>query len=149
AWSKRMTEIGYMTQSQFASEENKMLQTELALSQSRIAHKNLINYTAQRTLIELQSQIDSAKAVLRSQQSRVDHDRESLARYQQQVEHCTIRAPHDGFLIYANDDDDEERIELGTTVREHQDLFFLPDLTQMEVRAEVHESVVDRVEPGQ
>jgi len=64
------------------------------------------------------------------------------------VEKCTIRAPHDGFLIYANEDEDDVRIELGTTVRENQDLFFLPDLTKMLVRTTLHETIVQRVQAG-
>ena len=64
------------------------------------------------------------------------------------MELCTVRAPHDGFLIYANDDDDDTRIEEGATVRQRQDLFYLPDLTQMEVVTTFHESIVRRIKDG-
>ncbi len=80
-------------------------------------------------------------------ETRVKRDHEQLAEYQEQVDHCTIRAPHAGFLIYANEDDDA-MIELGTVVREDQDLFYLPDLSQMEVKVQLHETVVNRVETG-
>lgn len=146
-WSEQMAKIGYLTRSQLTTERNKMLQMEIALTKANLAHKNLVDYTSEKRLIQLQSQIDSAETVLRYRQSRVDRDREDLARYRQQVEYCTIRAPHDGYLIYAKEDD--VLVELGATVRQNQDLFYLPDLQQMEVRAQLHESVVSRVRPGQ
>ena len=34
------------------------------------------------------------------------------------------------------------------TVRQRQQLFFLPDLSQMEVVAMIHESIVDQVSPS-
>lgn len=147
SWSEQMAKIGYMTQSQLGSEQNMMLQTEIALNKAKLAHKNLVTYTSEKRLIDLQSQIDSGESVLRFRQTRVDRDREDLKRYQQQVDFCTIRAPHDGYLIYSKDDD--RLIEPGATVRERQNLFYLPDLQAMEVRAKLHESVVTRVRPGQ
>ena len=49
------------------------------------------------------------------------------------MELCTIRAPHDGFVIYANDQRRDIRIEEGMYVRQKQDLMYLPDLNEMEV----------------
>jgi HlyD family secretion protein len=80
--------------------------------------------------------------------SRLRNNEKQLANYREQVERCTIRAPHDGFLIYANEDDDDTRVELGSTVRQRQDLFFLPDLGRMEIRTTLNETMVRRVEPG-
>ena len=47
-----------------------------------------------------------------------------------QVENCTIRAPHDGFVIYANNSNREIYIEPGMPVRQRQQLFYLPDLNR-------------------
>jgi HlyD family secretion protein len=66
-----------------------------------------------------------------------------------QVERCTIRAPHDGFVIYANEEMKNVVIEPGTAVRQRQRLFYLPDLSKMEVAALLHESVVKEVGVGQ
>ena len=67
---------------------------------------------------------------------------------EKQVENCTIRAPYYGFVIYANNADRRVFIEPGMTVRQRQQLFFLPDLSQMEVVAMIHESIVDQVSPS-
>ena len=39
-------------------------------------------------------------------------------------------------------------IEPGMPVRQRQQLFYLPDLNDMEVVAMLHESIVDQVNPG-
>jgi len=65
-----------------------------------------------------------------------------------QVERCTIRAPHDGFVIYAKDERRNIQIEPGMSVRQRQDLMYLPDLRQMEVVTSLHESIVKAVEKG-
>jgi len=69
--------------------------------------------------------------------------------YKQQVEACTIKAPHDGFLIYyVYPRWPDYRIKEGTIVLRTQKLFYLPDLGQMEVTATLHETVVKDVHPG-
>ena len=66
------------------------------------------------------------------------------------VDLCTVRAPHDGFVIYvpARYWSNDAPIEAGSRVRQGQDLFYLPDLAKMRVAAMIHESLVTRVQPG-
>ena len=79
-------------------------------------------------------------------QRRAKSDR--LEKLEKQVELCTIRAPHDGFVIYANDERRDIRIETGMWVRQKQDLLYLPDLTDMEVVTSLHESILREVARG-
>ena len=79
---------------------------------------------------------------------RLRHEEERLARFLLQVDRCTIRAPHDGLLIYADKPGRPARIMLGAPVWQRQKLFFLPDLSRIEVHVLLHETVVDRVRPG-
>ena len=90
----------------------------------------------------------AAETTLNYQTLRLARHRERLALLEKQVEHCTIRAPHDGFVIYANNADRQVFIEPGMSVRQRQQLFFLPDLSQMEVVAMIHESIVEQVNPS-
>lgn len=82
------------------------------------------------------------------EQQKLQRSLERQALLERQVARCTIRAPHDGFVIYANDSDRDVSIEPGISVRQKQDLFFLPDLNRMEVVAMIHESVVSDVAAG-
>ena len=90
----------------------------------------------------------SADLTLGYQTLRLARNRARYALLEKQVEHCTIRAPHDGFVIYANNADRQVFIEPGMSVRQRQQLFFLPDLSQMEVVADLHESIVERITPS-
>ena len=51
-------------------------------------------------------------------------------------------------MIYANDQRREIHIEEGMYVRQKQDLIYLPDLDQMEVVADLHESIMTEVGKG-
>ncbi len=51
-------------------------------------------------------------------------------------------------VIYANNLDRQIVIEPGVPVYQRQRLFYLPDLSDMEVIAMLHESIVDQVNPG-
>ncbi len=96
----------------------------------------------------LENNILAAEATLKYQTSRLNRNLERLAKLEKGVENCTIRAPHDGFVIYANDQRREIRIEEGMYVRQKQDLMYLPDLNQMEVVANLHESIMPVVAKG-
>jgi HlyD family secretion protein len=89
-----------------------------------------------------------AESMLTYQDRRLQRHREREDMLRLQVEHCTIRAPHDGFVIYANNDDRQIKIEEGMVVRQRQDLFYLPNLSKMMAMALVHESVASRIQPG-
>ena len=149
AWSERMLEIGYLPLSRLAAEKMTLLQTEIDMNRSKLAYDNLLAYTAPKMILTIEGQLDGAKAQLSYHETRVRHDEDQLQLYQEQVENCTIRAPHDGFLIYANDDDDDESaLSWGRSVREDQDLFYLPNLNKMEVRTLLNETVIRYVDKG-
>lgn len=147
-WSKRMLAKGYVSASQLSSDKTALLraQTDLRLIQGELDHFH--RFTVPITIRTLLSQVEGAKATLVYQTMRVQRHEERLKHYQEQVELCTIRAPHDGFVVYANDRNRDVRIEEGASVRQRQNLFYLPDLSAMEVETTLHESVVDRVHDG-
>ena len=73
---------------------------------------------------------------------------------ERQIERCTLKAPGDGIVVYANDPgrmggQNAVQIEEGAAVRERQKIFSLPDTTKMRVNTKVHESMVDRIKVGQ
>ena len=74
---------------------------------------------------------------------------ERLERYRKQVELCTIKAPQDGMVAYATADRYYgEEIREGASVRPRQKILSLPNLSTMQVKTSVHESVLDQVKPG-
>lgn len=148
SWSRRMHRKGYVPAATVSSDLFRTEQMAVALKQQEAAYALFKKFTAPRTVRELEGAVLGAKATLEYQQLRLQRQLDRLATLEKQVKNCTIRAPHDGFVIYANNPDRQLFIEPGLPVRERQQLFFLPDLNDMEVVAMLHESIVNQVDPG-
>src|SRR5205814_196602 len=71
-------------------------------------------------------------------------------RLDKQLDNCKVKAPEDGILVYSQERswDDASRIQAGAMVHFRQGLFSLPDLTQMQMKAKIHEAMVKKVTPG-
>lgn len=147
-WTRKMAEMGYVPESRVRAESGTLDRTLLDLGMTRRASVNLDKFVAPRTIITLESRLAAYRSVLAYHELRLNRNKERLEHFKRQVELCTVRAPHDGFLIYANENDGDTRIEPGARIRQKQDLFYLPDLTNMEVQTMLHQSVVDRVKEG-
>ena len=78
-------------------------------------------------------------------------EKERLDKLGMQLELCKILAPHDGMAVYAREHSrysSSNEIAEGVTVRQGQRILTLPDLSQMQVKTQIHEAVLDQVEPG-
>jgi len=147
-WAGRMNAKGYVSASVLSTETQTFSKAEIAHQRALGARELFERYTAPKVLRQLEGTMLSRQAALNYQDIRLKRNLERLAKLEKQVELCTIRAPHDGYVIYANDPRRNVVIEAGVEVRQKQDLFYLPDLKKMEVVAMLHESVVDRVSRG-
>jgi HlyD family secretion protein len=147
-WSRRMNEKGYVPKAIVISDEFKKAQAAEALKNRESAYSVFKSYTSPKTVRVLDGAVKAASSMLEYQDMRLRRQEDRLVMLEKQVEHCTIRAPHDGFVIYANNVERQVVIEAGMPVRQRQQLFYLPDLSDMEVVAMLHESIVDQVIPG-
>jgi HlyD family secretion protein len=109
-------------------------------------------FTQPKTERSLEKQVTAAQTTLANEELRLQRQLDRLKALQKQVEYCTVRAPHDGVLFYYKDPNSRGRnlvvIEEGMSVRQRQELFYLPDLTELEVQMALNESVVNRVSIG-
>jgi HlyD family secretion protein len=147
-WSHGMKAKGYVSASAVRSDEFAVTQLELTLKNEEGAFDLFRKFTVPKAMRELEGDILSARVNLDYQGLRVQRHVGRLANLERQVELCTIRAPHDGYVVYANDPHREIFIEEGMPVRQNQKLFYLPDLSDMEVVALLNESIVDQVRAG-
>lgn len=149
-WTHKMLGKGYASVATKSTDERTLAQSQFDLMTSKLDLSNYLEYGSKKTLMELASEVEKRRFELIANTMRVNRNREQLATYKRMVDLCTIRAPHDGFLIYAYEPNKPNAgaIEPGQTVRQGQKLFFLPDLTKMEVTAYIHESVAKRVREG-
>lgn len=147
-WTSRMLKKGYVSEGQYAAEKQKMLRAEFNLKKLLGDRSVLDEFQGPIAIKTLEMRVDSARSDLAYQELRLRRTQQMLARFRHQVELCTIRAPHDGMVIYANEPDGDPRVEVGATVYQRMDLFYLPDLNELEVLTTLNESVVGRVRPG-
>jgi len=153
SWAKRMNQKGYASVATLTSEKAGVSQLEYTLQRMLMSFDLFQRFTLPKTEKTLGSQVLAAKTTLHNEQLRLQRQLERLAQIKKQLDFCTIRAPHDGVLYYFKESNPRNRnpvlIEEGMTVRQRQNLFYLPDLSEMEVQVALNESIVDRVKAGQ
>lgn len=147
-WSRRMKSKGYASIAQVTEDEFRQARANFALEQERNSYQLFTEWSAPKSLKVLEGRVLGYQATLEYQANRLNRNLDRLKKLELQVERCTIRAPHDGFVIYAKDERRNIQIEPGMSVRQRQDLMYLPDLRQMEVVTSLHESIVKAVEKG-
>jgi HlyD family secretion protein len=147
-WARKMYNKGYLSRSAMRTEELAMQRADIMMSRAQIASDTFEKYTNPRTEHSFSSRLLSQNWLLTYYRKNVESQKKQLEKYETQVANCKVRAPHDGIIIYANDDDGDSRIEEGSEIRYKQDIFYLPNLSDMQVLARLSESVVDRVRSG-
>ncbi len=152
-WSRRMNAKGYTAPATIMSEVHSVTQLGFSLKRQETSLELFRRFTQPKTEKTLLGQVRAAETVLGNETLRLQRQLERLAKLKAQVEYCTIRAPHDGVLFYVKNSGGgggrgPQVIEEGLAVRQSQQLFYLPDLSELEVEVALNESVVDRVVPG-
>jgi multidrug efflux pump subunit AcrA (membrane-fusion protein) len=147
--SERMFRKGYISALDLESQKFQVQRAQLELDSARTAKLVLINFTKLKMMQELESKRDSAEAKKRSESASFDLEESRLKRLETQLSKCVILAPADGMAVYANEQggrfggSTQAQIEEGAAVRERQTMLRLPDLAQMQVKVNVHESKVE------
>lgn len=81
---------------------------------------------------------------------------DKMAKLQKQLAACTIMAPQDGLVVYSTSGDGDYMmfngqgpLQVGRKVFPNEALIILPDTSEMLAQVKVHESLANRVKPGQ
>ena len=149
AWADRMLDKGYYSRG--PGPERAPGAGRIAHERSVVEHESRVFrlFTVPKEIRGLESQIEGAQASLGFQSMRLKAEEERLAHLRKQAEKCTIRAPHDGMVVYVPFFAWRGYpLQAGLEVFQHEELFFLPDLSQMEVEVAIHESMGPRVRIG-
>ncbi len=105
----------------------------------------------QRSIATADAEQKKAESAVANAENGVKIHEQQLEELKQEREKCTLIAEQDGIIAYANERwyDASERIREGTEIWSGRNVYYLPDMTRMQVKANVHESVVDRIKTGQ
>jgi multidrug resistance efflux pump len=153
--SRRMFRKGYISSLELEGQEFSVQRSQLELDSARTAKDVLENFTKVKMLEDLRSQVETAKARMESERAAFALEESRLKRLEDQLAFCVIHAPQGGMVVYANEQSmgrggstQGVQIEEGAAVRERQTILRLPDLTQMQVKVNVHETKVEQLRLG-
>jgi HlyD family secretion protein len=149
AWADRMLEKGYFSRAPVLSARQALDRIAHDRSVAQFESRVFRLFTAPKEIRQLESQVEGARATFGYQSMRLKALEERLAFLRKQAGSFTIRAPHDGMVVYVPAFEWRGRpLQAGTEVFQYEDLFFLPDLSRMEVEVAIHESMGARVRVG-
>jgi HlyD family secretion protein len=144
---------GEISMAQKVSEELTFKKSQFTLEQAQSKRKVLVDYTKGKTIKELESEVEKSRSDELAKQATWDLEKTKEAKLEKQIKACTLIAPIDGLVVYANDPgrgfgSTQPQIEEGASVRERQKIISIPDITRMQVNAKVHESQIDKITPN-
>jgi HlyD family secretion protein len=148
-WIVSMVAKGYLSQGQLLNDRQALARAQHELRKSEGEFKLFRGFRVPKEIRALRAQVEAAQNTYGVEAVRLKSKEDRLAHIRKQIENCTIRAPHDGIVVHAN----KNRwwmppLQPGEYIYEDEELFMLPDLTEMEVHVSVHESMGARVRAG-
>jgi multidrug resistance efflux pump len=152
-WSRQTAAKGFRSPSQVQADALAYQQAQIALQEAEGMAYRLKNYTGPKLLKNLEAKNAAIKADKLAQESAFELESIRKKRLEAMIAKCTLRAPRDGIVAYANQSNNwgqvQNPIQEGSTVREGQAIINLPDPHHMRVRAKVNESKVSSIHRGQ
>ena len=170
-WSEKLAEKGFLAGSDLDRDRLAHQSAELDVELARKELELLEEYTRPRQLAQLESDLKQAELALdrvkrksladiaqaetslQAREKQLLRQQAQLADIQRQVEHCTLRAPVAGMVVYATSGGggrrgDDEPLQVGREVWEQQELVHIPVADSKSAHVKVHESALERVRPG-
>ena len=175
AGQRRLEARGFITTTELEAEELNLNKANNKMEQEETSLKLYIQYTFPKDAEEKLSDYENAvmsyqrqvkeniaekaqeAARYSSAERKFNLERVKLADVNEQIELATITAQRPGLVVYGAADQNsmrfrsnsQEAIQEGATVRERQSILTIPDMREMAVKVNIHESAVQRVAVGQ
>ena len=148
--SQSLFRQGYVTELQVEGDAFTVTQAELELKVKETEIKVLKDFTRKMQLETLGGNKTASESKLAADKAGLAMEIKRRDRAAQELKDCVIRAEKSGLVIYPSAASWKSTPDIteGATVRKDQVLLLMPDLTQMQVKLGVHESVIERVRPG-
>jgi multidrug resistance efflux pump len=148
--SKDLFRQGYVTELEVEGNAFTVTQAELELQVKETEISVLKDFTRKMQLETLNGNLTASESKLAADEAGLAMEIKRRDRAEQELEDCVIRAEKSGLVIYPSAASWKTTPDItdGATVRKDQVLLLMPDLSQMQVKLGIHESVIDRVRPG-
>jgi len=149
--TQTMFKRGYVTDLEVEGNAFTVTQAELELKVIQTEIDVLNKYTKEMQLETLNGNLKASKSKLQADEAGLAMDKARLDRAKEELENCVIKAERSGLVIHPSAAAWKETPDIaeGVNVRKDQVLLLMPDLSRMQVKVGIHESIVDRIKPGQ
>jgi HlyD family secretion protein len=168
-WTRKLEKLGYVTGSELEADTLAAKSAQVDLDQARTALDLFLRYEFpkqaekaytdwlefkheyDRVDARTQSELDSAKASLDNQRTALALEEKRLEKVRDQLEKTTILAPQPGMVVFETGRSrwgQAPPMEVGSTVGHRMVLIKLPDMSEMNVKMRLHESVVKQASLG-
>ena len=150
AHTEKMAERGYVSGLDVEDKTFAVTQAELNIDVKKTQIDVLKQFTKAMELETLNGNLNAAKARYAAETERNQQDAARRDLAIEELEYCVMKAERSGLVIYpvAEKWKRAPEIEEGATVHRDQILLLMPDLSRMQVKVGIHESMVDRIKPG-
>jgi HlyD family secretion protein len=148
--SETLFKQGYVTELEVAGNAFTVTQAELELKVKQTEIKVLKEYTRKMQLEMLQGNLAASKSKLAADEAGLAMELKRKKRAEEELAACVIKAETGGLVIYPSAAAWKRTPDIteGATVRKDQVLLLMPDLSKMQVKVGIHESMIDRIRPG-
>ena len=148
--SRSMFNRGFVTLLEVESNEFTVTRAKLELEVIETDLRVLDKYTRNMRLETIRGQLAAAKSKKEADQSGLAMDEGRRDRAIRELEYCVIKAAKAGLVIYPSSAawKDTPDVTVGAGVRRDQTLLLMPDLSKMQVKVGIHESMIARVHVG-
>ena len=149
--TRTMFKRGYVTDLEVEGNAFTVTQAELELKVIQTEIDVLNKYTKKMQMETLNGNLIANKYKLESDKAGLAMDQGRLDRAKEELENCIIKAERSGLVIHPTVEawKGAPDIAEGVNVRKDQVLLLMPDLSKMQVKVGIHESIVDHIKPGQ
>ena len=98
-----------------------------------------------------EAKLAKAKDRLKSEERGLVLQNKRLKELQKNLDRHVMKAPQDGTLTYALNrwTGQGEKVRPGIRIHQNQEVFILPDMSRMQVKVGIHETLVSKVKAGQ
>jgi hypothetical protein len=148
-----MRKKGFRTSFQVNGDRLALEQAKIALSEANGMLDRLSKQTGPKIIKALEANVRAIQSDKLTQDASFSLEEQRLRRILKNIEHCIVRAPSDGIVVYVNQTSPWGQviapIDEGVTLRQDQPIFSLPDPKHMRVKARINESKVIMVHTGQ
>ena len=148
--SKDLFRQGYVTELEVEGNQFSVRRAELELKVKQTEIKVLKQFTSTMELERLKGNLTADESKLAADDAGLEMETKRRDRAKEELDACVVKAEKPGLVIYPSAAAWKRTPDIteGATVRKDQVLLLMPDLSKMQVKVGIHESIIEQVRPG-